>query len=323
MSTNNDAKLYYNKGTIYNSEGKFGLAVDNFRKALECEPDSIEILFNLGVALINKKDFEPAVDCFQKVIELSPEEVAAYSNIALAYAKKYDYKNAIINYKKVMELEPSDTSTYKDLGDVYTKDKQYGLAIDNYNKYLEYNPHSAVVKESLKTAINLQKNMHPQAPENAPQQSQPVQPPCSVKEDTAEAYFSNAMCFVKEQKFDDAIDSLRACLKINSNYPNAYETLNKLFKIKEKMNSSHQSMPQQPPQRPAVAPQPPPVAKPAQPAQPVFIDYMAFNQFFTLGVAYFNVGNDKMAMENFKRCLELNPTDMSAADYISKISTRN
>jgi len=302
----NDAKFFYNKGIIYNEEGKYGLAIDNFQKALQLEPASIEINFNIGVAYINKKEFASAINCFKVVIEKSPEEVAAYSNIALAYARNGQPVEAVENYKKVLELKPDDIPTYKDLGDAYTKARQYDKAIESYQIFLKSHPTSFVVKESLNTAINLKKNASgiqeapPQKQQDVPQNS-PQEPFVSAQE-----YFNNAVVNIKEQKFDDAIENLRKCLKINSDFPNAYDTLNKLFKIKEKFKNA-------PAEIKTTAPLP---QKPCE-----YVDLRKFNELYSMAIAYYGVKNYPAALERFTSALEVNPCDENSKKYISEINT--
>ena len=313
----NDAKFYYNKGIIYNEEGKYGLAIDNLKTALSMEPDSMEINFNLGVAFMNKKEYTPAIECFKKVLILSPDEVAALSNLALAYAKINDFNQAIDNYKRVLELNPEDIPTFKDLGDVYTKNKQYDEAIEYYQKFLKAHPTSFVVKDSLNTAINLKKNQVGIKNDNAAvvKNETPTVKDEEIK--SAEEYFELAVNCVKEQEFDTAIENVRKCLKIDSDYPNAYDLLNKLFKIKEKFGNNE-------PVKQNIKPILPEnnLEKKETPKAPMFIDYRKFNEFFTLGVAYYNAQNYSMALENFQKGSDINPNDKACNDYISEITLK-
>lgn len=316
MSENN-AKYYYNKGIIYNEEGKYGLAVDNLKTSLSMEPDSVEINFNLGVAYINKKEYGSAIECFKTVLNKSPDEAAALSNIALAYAKKFEFNSAIDYYKKLLSIKPDDTPTYKDLGDVYTKNKQYDNAIECYQNFLKTHPTSFIVKDSLNTAINLKKNQTETNIDNEPVVNNKPQLISGEDAKSAQEYFDFAVNCVKEQKFDTAIENLRKCLKINSNYPNAYDLLNKLFKVKEKFNHNE-------PEKQNIKPVLPEIKseKIETPKSPLFVDYRKFNELFTLGVAYYNVQNYRMALENFQKGIEINPTDITCNDYISKITSR-
>jgi len=313
----NDSKFYYNKGIIYNEEGKYGLAVDNFKTALSFEPDSFEINFNLGVAYINKKEYSSAIECFKIVLKKSQDEVAALSNIALAYAKNNDFDTAVNYYKKVLELKPDDTATFKDLGDAYTKNKQYDNAIECYQNFLKIHPTSFIAKESLNTAMNLKKN---HVKTNIPNESvvkNESQPISREEVKPAEEYFELAVNYVKEQNFDKAIENLRKCLKINSNYPNAYDLLNKLFKVKEKFNNINFEK-----QNIKSLAQEITFQKIDAPKSSFFIDDRKFNEFFTMGIAYYNAKNYNLALENFQNSQKINPSDKTCADYISEITSK-
>ena len=307
----NDANFYYNKGINYNEDGKYGLAVDNFKLALSMDPDSIEINFNLGVAYINKKEYSIAIECFKTVLQKSPDETAALSNIALAYAKINEFNTAINYYKKILAIKPDDVPTFKDLGDTYTKNRQYDEAIENYREFLKIHPTSFLVKESLNTALNLKKNQAGIKADQEPAINKQLRSNSGENDKSASEYFDLAVNYVKEQNFDTAIENLRKCLTINSNHPNAYDLLNKLFKIKEKSNTNATLPKKEPPATEPVKTEPP--------KTPTFIDYRRFNEFYTLGVAYYNAQNFEMALENFKQGNQINPDDKTCNEYISKI----
>ncbi len=302
-----DAKYYYNKGIIYNEEGKYGLAIDNFKNALALNPESIEINFNLGVAYINKKEYVPAIECFKFVLEKTPDEVAALSNIALAYAKNSDFNSAINYYQKVLLITPDDSPTFKDLGDAYTKNKQYDKAIEYYEKFLKIHPTSFVVKESLSTAINLKKNADGTIEKKEEPKVIQHQKTIVDNNKSADNHFNLAVNFVKEQDFDAAIENLRSCLKINPDYSGAYTLLNKLFKVKEKLSSISAGKQN---------------IKVNTPVDPIFIDYRKFNEYYTLGMAYYNAQNCRMALENFQKGLEINPSDQNCKNYINEIKSK-
>jgi tetratricopeptide (TPR) repeat protein len=306
-----DANYYYNKATVYTDEGKHSLAIDNFKKALELEPDSIEFMFNLGIAYINKKEYDSAIGCFHEVLKRSPNEIAAFSNLALAYTRKQENEPAIKYYKKVMELSPEDTSTYKDLADVYVKNRQYDEAIECYEKFIKANPSSVIAKESLKTAINLKNNAasSPQPVSNKPVDALPINE-ASTPTESADDLFVAAVNYVKLQNIDAGIENLRKCLKINPNYPKAGDLLDKLFKLKA-MGKNIEV------QAPVV-----PVVKMPVATVSGFVDYRKYNEALSLGVAYFNVKNYSMAMEQFNKCVEIDPTECTAKKYISDIKSK-
>lgn len=233
---NNEYQIFYNKGTAYNDEGKYTLAIDNYLKALSINNDSIEIHFNLGIAYINKKEYDLAIDSFNNVLKLNPDEVVAYSNIALAYARNKNYSKSIENYKKVLSYTPDDADTYKDLADVYVRSGGYDLAIENYNTVLKINPCMVQVKKSLETAINL-KNQNKPADNQTSQVNNPVYQQTNEKEinQLAQNYFAAGVTCIKEQNIDGAIDNLRNCLKLSSSYPGASDLLNKVLLIKQRM----------------------------------------------------------------------------------------
>jgi len=231
---NKEYEYFYNKGIAFNDEGKFTLAIDNYLKALSISPDSIEAHFNLGVVYINKKEYELAISSFDHVLSINPDEEAAFSNIALAYGRSKNYDMAIKYYKKVLDITPDDTDTFKDLADVYLKKGDHDTAIDYYNRALKLNPYMMHVKKALQTAINL-KN---QALANPNPLHKYTMLYDNIDEETektelANQFFYSGVKCIKEQNIDGAIEHFRHCLKIDPDYANAYNLLNKMLKLKE------------------------------------------------------------------------------------------
>lgn len=220
------ADFYYNKATEYFEDKIFNLAIDNFNKALELQPDYPHAHYNLGITMFEKKDFEQAITCFKKALEIDPEDAHSYSNLALLYLKKRDHEIALEYYKKSVELDPENFGLYKDIGDVYLKSKDYDSAIEWYKKAIEANGCFIAAKQALKWAED-QKNTQ------LIKEAQLNQPPEKTAPSAQDFFNTGATC-VKNQNLDEALVNFRKCLKLNPEHVKAKMFINKIIELKQK-----------------------------------------------------------------------------------------
>ena len=75
-----------------------------------------DIFYNRAVCYLNTTQFELAVFDFSKLIEIEPNKAFNYSCRAFAKARTNDKKGAIADYEKALELEPDNPITYNNMG---------------------------------------------------------------------------------------------------------------------------------------------------------------------------------------------------------------
>ncbi|NMP17437.1 lipoprotein NlpI [Thalassotalea sp. Y01] len=84
------AKLFYDRGVIYDSVGLRGLASFDFQRALRLQPDLVDAYNFMGIHHTQRQNFVEAYDAFDSAIELDMNHEYAYLNrgIALYYGKR-------------------------------------------------------------------------------------------------------------------------------------------------------------------------------------------------------------------------------------------
>ena len=156
---NNEAEKYYNSGVSkHNSKDYYG-AIADYTKAIELNPDFIQIYFNRGISKYNSKDYYGAIADYTKYISLNPDEAIAmaYANRAMAKYKLKDYYGAIADYTKAIELKPNFAIAYFKRGGAKSWLKDYNGAISDYTKAIGLNPDEAnfyISRANSKTWIN-------------------------------------------------------------------------------------------------------------------------------------------------------------------------
>ena len=87
VSDEQKAKLFYDRGVIYDSVGLRGLASYDFQRALHLQPDLVDAYNFMGILYTQRQEFLMAYEAFDSAIELEPDHQYAYLNrgIALYY----------------------------------------------------------------------------------------------------------------------------------------------------------------------------------------------------------------------------------------------
>jgi lipoprotein NlpI len=108
LSEEQSARLYYDRGVMYDSAGLRSLARLDFMRALRLKPDMADAYNFVGIHYTLSGDFDQAYEAFDSVLELAPDYEYAYLNrgIALYYAGRADL--AVPDFTKFLQRQPSD-----------------------------------------------------------------------------------------------------------------------------------------------------------------------------------------------------------------------
>ncbi len=78
-------EIFYHLGYAYNATSQFGDAIDQYRMALELNPNSYDANLQVGLAFQNLKNFPKAREYYTKALQLNPED-----QTAIEFMKKLD-----------------------------------------------------------------------------------------------------------------------------------------------------------------------------------------------------------------------------------------
>jgi lipoprotein NlpI len=102
------AKLYYERGVIYDSVGLRNLARLDFNRAIRHDPEMVDAYNFIGIHYVQEQEFIQAYDAFDAAIELKPEHEYAYLNrgIALYYGVRPEL--AVEDFGNFLQHDKSD-----------------------------------------------------------------------------------------------------------------------------------------------------------------------------------------------------------------------
>lgn len=105
-----------NRAITAQQQGDPKTAIDEYRKALNLNPDLPEAHANLGAALAATGQFDEAIEEDKRALSAAPDQTAVRMNLALAYYKKGDMRAARPEFEAVHLARPQDISAALLLG---------------------------------------------------------------------------------------------------------------------------------------------------------------------------------------------------------------
>ena len=139
----NDAAFYNNRGIDYRKEGKLDLAIKDFDKAIELNPEFAEAYNNLGNTYDDKGDFDKAIVNFNTAVKFKSDFVDAYVNRGVAYGKRDEFNKAINDFTTAIDLDPNHAGAYFNRGNAYLLKGDLEKAIENYDTSIKLDPDDA------------------------------------------------------------------------------------------------------------------------------------------------------------------------------------
>ena len=156
-------EIYVLRGAAYCDKGEFDLAITDFIKALQLEPNYANARFCLigtyvlrGVAYLGKGEFDLAITDFIKALQLEPNYanarfclIGTYALRGVAYCDKGEFDLAIINFTEALQLQVGFAGThdyfaeiYFARGAAYLGKGEFDLAIADLTEALQLKPNN-------------------------------------------------------------------------------------------------------------------------------------------------------------------------------------
>ena len=136
-----DANIYQELATYYIQKGNKSKALPYLIKALDSEPENLELIKNTSLLLLDAGDFEQVEDVVADGLDLYPSQPLLYLTYGVALNKQGKFKSAInqleLGVDYIIEDINMEMDFYQQLGDAYTGSGNAEKAARNYNKVKE------------------------------------------------------------------------------------------------------------------------------------------------------------------------------------------
>lgn len=146
-------------------KGKYKSAVKLYQKALDLDPNNVEILEKIVFAKSNCSKYNSAIDNLNTLIQLKPKSSKFYYLRAFFQFHLKNYNAAIFDYSKAIEFKEDKIFVYN----IYSKRglckmhlKDYAGAIQDFNESLKIFNDPGIIKNKNEAELKLKENQpHP------------------------------------------------------------------------------------------------------------------------------------------------------------------
>jgi tetratricopeptide (TPR) repeat protein len=142
-------------GQIFYDEKKYDMAIEEFSKAINLDPNNPGLLGLRGYAYKgrgqaneNLNDFDLAIDDFNMSIMVSPTAFA-YCALGILYGYKQDFNTAFMKYNESLKLDPNYSEAYLHRGVLYAGNGDFKRAISDWESVLRIEPDNYAAKSFL------------------------------------------------------------------------------------------------------------------------------------------------------------------------------
>ncbi|MFN9318352.1 MAG: tetratricopeptide repeat protein, partial [Microcystis sp.] len=138
------AAWYYNRGILYYNQQKYKLALDDYNKAIELNPNYALAYYNRGNLYRRQQKYKLALDDYNQAIKINSDFAGAYYNRGNLYKDLQKYDLALSDYSKAIDINPNFAEAYNNRGNLYKNLQKYELALSDYNQAIRINPNFAL-----------------------------------------------------------------------------------------------------------------------------------------------------------------------------------
>jgi len=115
---------YKETGDNYLRSGESALAVGEYKKALELNPNSTAVCFNLAIAHYKERNLKETISTLEKLVQLDPSDTEAYYNLGCLKLYQKNFEAACNYFQKAQAWD-----TLEFVGKLKTLDPQTQDAI--------------------------------------------------------------------------------------------------------------------------------------------------------------------------------------------------
>jgi tetratricopeptide (TPR) repeat protein len=108
------AVSYFKKGEVYQNQGKYRQAAENYQKAITIDSSYAEAYSNLGFSYRKQGQFDKAISTYKKAIKLKPDLAEAHEYIGEAYAEMGEFDRAEEHLSILKNLHSDEAPALED-----------------------------------------------------------------------------------------------------------------------------------------------------------------------------------------------------------------
>lgn len=117
-------------GKLSLKEGKYPAALDYYERIRETEPRNIDALYGMASTLNAENKVESAIQNFRQAIQLDPQLYSSYETFGSFYFNRGGYQEAEEQFRQGIKLAPGRPVAYANLGGTLLNERKYAEAVE-------------------------------------------------------------------------------------------------------------------------------------------------------------------------------------------------
>ncbi|KAL5004274.1 hypothetical protein ScPMuIL_017730 [Solemya velum] len=135
-----NAKVHYNIGKLYSDNGHQDSAIQEYRLAIQLNPEYDQAMNNLGNILKELQQLDEAESLLERAVEIRPEFAAAWMNLGIVQTALNKNDAAEKSYFTAIRHRRKYPDCYFNLGNLYLGMKKHSLALEAWQNATNLKP---------------------------------------------------------------------------------------------------------------------------------------------------------------------------------------
>lgn len=159
-----EVKSTFDAGLLLAQQGKFAEAIDEYKKALEKDPEQPYILANMADALSKMNKNDEALAAYQKAISIKNDDGAMYTNMGVLLGKMGKTAESQEAFKKAAAVNPGAAGqNFYNLGATLVNSGHAAEAADAFRQAIQADPNFAEAYYQLGICLSGNQTTIPEA----------------------------------------------------------------------------------------------------------------------------------------------------------------
>ena len=288
----NKARPHFNLGTALAKSDRIEDAIPHYLKALEINPNKAQFYVNLGDAMEKQGKPDKAFEHYKTALTLKPNLAEAHNNMGALLAKKGRTDEAIGFYINAIEIKPYYAVAHFNLGGLLVEQGKVDQGISHYFKAINLQPDYPEAYSNLGSVfLNLgdtEKAIHH------------LGTALQMDPNLVEAYNNLGIALMQEGRIEAAISQFQKALQLNQDFILAENNLRRALAIQKELATEIWRL------------------------QDLLKDNPDNVELhFQLGNLYFRKGDQRQAMQRYKKALQLDPKFVPALNNLALVTAAN
>jgi tetratricopeptide (TPR) repeat protein len=149
----NTPTVYDYLAMTFLKQGRNKEAIQAYQSALRLSPNRDDLHNKMGNILLEEGDVDPAIKSFQAAIRVDPRSTVYLYSLGQAYLAKGSIDNAKDQFEKIIQLAPREYGGFYGLGQAYYKNEEYEKAVEQFNRAIALKEDFAYARMDLGYAL--------------------------------------------------------------------------------------------------------------------------------------------------------------------------